>query len=61
MNSDLIDSFVDYLIQETCQGCKDCEPRLSPEWSPDVVCLHEGYAKWLMDCARRFKAEKEHK
>ena len=53
--SDLIDRFVDYLITENCEGCKQCEPRLSTRWSNGVICAAEGEAKWLLDMAERFK------
>lgn len=53
-----IDKFVEYLILELCQGCTECEPRLSDDWT-DVVCLNQGKAKWLMEMAERFIEKQE--
>lgn len=53
--AELIDRFVCFLIVENCEGCTECEPRLSPDWSPDLVCCEEGRAKWFMKMAARFK------
>lgn len=50
-----IDSFVDHLIKEQCQGCTECEPRLPSDWKPNFAYIQEGYAKWLLDEAERFK------
>ena len=55
--NEIIDKFVDFLIRENCQGCTECEPRLDPDWSPSLACCEEGWAKWLLDCAERFKNE----
>lgn len=51
-----IDKFVEYLISELCQGCTECEPRLSDEWN-ETVCLHQNDAKWMMEMAKNFQKE----
>ena len=51
-----IDRFVEYLISELCQGCTECEPRLSDEWN-ETVCLHQNDAKWMMEMAKNFQKE----
>ena len=51
----IIDRFVEFLIKENCQDCTECEPRLDSDFYPGMVCLHEGEAKWMLDCAERFK------
>ena len=51
----VIDRFVEFLIKENCEDCKECEPRLDSDFYPGMVCLHEGEAKWFLDCAERFK------
>ena len=52
--SNIIDKFVDFLITENCEGCGECEPRLSEAWS-NVCCVEAGKAKWLLEQANRFK------
>lgn len=52
---EIIDKFVNFLIEENCQGCTECEPRLDTDWFPNFACCEEGTAKWLLDCAERFK------
>lgn len=54
-----IDRFVEFLIRETCCGCKECEPRLSTKFNPEIVCVEEGNIKWLLEMAKKFKAESE--
>ncbi len=54
---DEIDAFVDYLITELCEGCRECEPR--SDCSFPVACVNEGWAKWLMQMAEQYKAESE--
>lgn len=53
-----IDNFVSFLIRENCGGCKECEPRLSTDWMPNFACVEEGRAKWLLDMAEKYKAER---
>lgn len=50
----MLDRFVDFIIIENCQGCKECEPRLSEQWS-NVVCVDKGFANWIMHEAEIFK------
>lgn len=58
-----IDKFVDFLIRENCEGCQECEPKLSNAFYPkvvcaeNVVCVEEGRAKWLLKMAEKYKAE----
>lgn len=54
-----IDNFVSFLIRENCEGCKECEPRLSADWKPKFACVEEGRAKWLLSMAEKYKAESE--
>ena len=54
-----IDNFVSFLIRENCDGCKECEPRLSTDGVANVVCVEEGRAKWLLHMAEKYKAESE--
>lgn len=54
-----IDNFVSFLIRENCEGCKECEPRLSTDWKPKFACVEEGRAKWLLSMAEKYKAERE--
>ena len=54
-----IDNFVSFLIRENCEGCKECEPRLSADWKPKFACVEEGRAKWLLSMANKYKAESE--
>lgn len=54
MNTKDIDYFVEYLIKELCEGCTECEPRLSNKWT-DVVCVTQGRVKWLLEMKERFK------
>lgn len=56
-----IDNFVSFLIRENCEGCKECEPRLSADWKPKFACVEEGRAKWLLSMAEKYKAESEWK
>lgn len=55
---DEIDRFVDFLISENCEGCKECEPRFEGEWRPHFACVEEGRAKWLLEMAKRYKEGK---
>jgi len=55
---DDIDKFVEYLIRENCEGCKECEPRLSSKWKPNFACVEEGRAKWLLTMAEKYKGQK---
>ena len=50
---DEIDEFVDFLITETCEGCRECEPRSNCEFP--IACVEEGRAKWLLAMAKRWK------
>ena len=54
-----IDDFVSFLIRENCEGCEECEPRLSSDWKPNFACVEEGRAKWLLAMAEKYKAESE--
>lgn len=54
----LIDKFTNFLIRENCEGCKECDPRFDVRFF-DVICCEEGRAKWLLEMAERFKADKE--
>lgn len=59
--SEQIDRFVEFLIRETCCGCKECEPRLSTKFNPEIVCVEEGHVKWLLEMAIKFKEESKDK
>lgn len=49
MGEDLLNDFVNFLTSELCEDCKECEPRLSPEWMPKgLACKTEGEVKWLI-------------
>lgn len=52
-----LDKFVDFLIKEMCEGCEECEPKLSSEFKPNFACCTEGQVKWLLDMKKRFQAE----
>lgn len=54
-----IDNFVSFLIRENCEGCKECEPRLSTDGGGNVVCMEEGRAKWLLYMAEKYKTERK--
>lgn len=58
--SGLIDKFVCFLIRENCGGCNECDPRFDTRFFPEVsACCEEGRAKWFLEMAERFKADKE--
>lgn len=57
---DIIDKFVEFLINANCNGCKLCEPRLSKQWQK-TVCVEEGRAKWFLQMAAEFKKQEETK
>ena len=57
MNVKDIDDFVEYLIKEICEGCTECEPRLSNQWS-DVICVTQGQVKWLYQMKAQYIREK---
>ena len=57
MNTKDIDDFVEYLIREICEGCTECEPRLSNQWS-DVICATQGQVKWLQQMRDQYKLAK---
>ena len=59
--NEIIDKFVDFLITELCEGCTECEPRLDPDWKPNFACVEEGRAKWLINMAEKWKAERNNK
>ena len=59
MNYDEIDDFVSFLIEQNCEGCKECEPRLSADWTPNLACVEEGRAKWLLAMAKEYKCKKK--
>lgn len=52
LNENIIMDFAKYLISENCQGCNECDP-LSDE-RQEVVCLHQGDAKWYVQKAKEF-------
>ncbi len=56
-----IDEFVNYLIKEMCEGCEECEPKLSAAFKPNFACCTEGRVKWLLDVKEEFLAAKERK
>lgn len=58
-NEHIIDRFVNFLIAENCEGCKECEPRLSCEWKQGFACKEEGQAKWFMEMGKLFKESEE--
>lgn len=53
-----IDQFVDFLIRENCEGCEECDPRLSNKWKPNFACVEEGRAKWFIEMAEKWKGER---
>lgn len=53
----VIDEFLELLISETCEDCKECEPRLSTDWMPKFACCEEGYVKFYMKLAEQLKGE----
>lgn len=59
MNTKEIDNFVEYLIKELCEGCIECEPRLSRQWPSEVVCITEGQIKWLLEMKERYKYDSQ--
>lgn len=52
MDEELLMKFVHFLISENCQGCNECDP-LSDE-RQEVVCLHQGDAKWYVQEVKEF-------
>ena len=58
MTKEELDRFVNYIIAEKCEGCTECEPRLSSAWKPNFACCIEGEAKWLIERAKEY-AQKE--
>lgn len=53
---ELIDRFVDFLIEENCEGCTECDPKLSEDCAA-VFCCEQGRANWLMSMGEVFKYE----
>lgn len=56
-----LDRFVEFLIKELCEGCTECEPKLSTAFQPDIACCVEGEIKWLLDAKKRFLEGKNEK
>ena len=48
----LINTFVDYLIDEKCEGCSQCIPLSKGKHA--VVCREQGFANWIVDQADNF-------
>ena len=48
-----IDGFVDFLISENCAGCQECDPK--KPLPSGVVCMEQGFAKFVLDTAEEYK------
>ena len=57
---DEIDLFVEFLIRENCDGCHECEPRLTMYQAVKggLICCEQGRTQWFLKMAEEFKKQR---